>query len=72
MAVERDWTQVLDILNEKQLNMTSLNYSLQGGYWLESVFLGWFQQKKDDEIYRICLQRKKHFRKVSHGRDKSS
>lgn len=40
MAVEKGWTQVLDVLNDKQLNMTSLNFSLQGGYWLESAFRG--------------------------------
>ena len=38
MAVEREGTQVLDVLKEKELSMTSLSYSLQGGYWVESVY----------------------------------
>ena len=57
MSVEREWTSVLDALNEKHLNMTSLNYSLQGGYWLESVFRGFSKKGIEKFIEYACKEK---------------
>ena len=44
MAIERDFTGVIDVLRERDLTLTSLNYSELDGYWVESAMRAFSKQ----------------------------
>jgi len=55
MAVEDKFTAVLDYLHDKNLSMTSLNFSLLDGYWLESAMRAFSKKGVGTYIQRACV-----------------
>ena len=55
MAVEDKFTAILDQLHEKNISMTSLNFSLLDGYWLESTLRGFSKKGINTYIQRACV-----------------
>jgi len=62
-ALEKNFTGVLDTLREKNLTMTSLNYSgkLDESYWLESVFRGFNKRGMKRYMEHACVPADHHF-----------
>jgi len=55
MAVRGHFTKVLDVLREKNLTLTSLNFSELDGYWVESAMRGFTQKGMRVFMEHACV-----------------